>query len=905
MPQHFLACVLEDLQKKGVDLLSCTYVLPSKRSGTFLKKYIAHTLTQNSFAPKIVSIQDFIAELSGMTLASSIDLLLQLYEVHKKTTTGNPEDFYTFLKWGSMLIQDFNDIDSFLVPSKDILNYLFTVKELHHWAVAREKNPLVENYLKFWKHLQPLYTAFTSALLTQKKGYSGLLYRRAVTHLEAYSKNLGSQPVVFIGFNALNSAEANIIQHFLKAGNGRVYWDIDTYFLNDPLHEAGFFIRKYQREWPYYQKHPLLGIHRSFLAPKEIAVVGVPKNIAQTKYVGQLLQQIATQSPASLEKTALVLADESLLHSMLTAIPATVHGVNITMGMPLKKTVLHTFFLSFLRLHSSKTERGWFYRDVLAFITNPYAVKFSDVATVLAKDIKVHNWLYIHTSLLSSYTTSHAEISLLFPQNTPAPLQWIKSCLAVIENLKNTFQVENNRLELEYLYRFNVLFHQLEEYVENTEAITELKALKELFSQLADMEMLDFIGEPLTGLQIMGMLESRNLDFDTVIITSVNEGILPLGKSNNSFIPFDVKRSYGLPTYKERDAIYTYHFYRLIQRAKKVYLLYNTEPDVLEGGEKSRLLSQLLTDEAMAPYVTHTIASPKLTLSTVAPVVIAKSTQLLEDLKMVAGKGFSPTSLTNYIRNPLEFYKRSILKINEVEEVEESIAAHTFGTILHNSLEQLYTPLVGELLTVEKVSTLKPQISSVVKEHFHSNLPGVDSSKGRFLLVYHVMVTYIRRFIAHELQQLSRHQVKLLALEETYEVPLVIPELDFPVKLKGKLDRVDEVDGMLRIVDYKTGKVEPRHVTLSNWEVLLTKYDKSKAFQLLCYAFLYNKHHHSKSMQAGIYSFKNFGQGFLAFTTGQNNTQIDCDTLTTFETYVKQLILEICTVEIPFAEKSV
>jgi len=419
---------------------------------------------------------------------------------------------------------------------------------------------------------------------------------------------------------------------------------------------------------------------------------------------------------------------------------------------------------------------------------------------------------------------------------------------------------------------------------------------------LANMETLDFIGQPLTGFQIMGMLESRNLDFETVIITSVNEGILPSGKANNSFIPFDVKRDYGLPTYKEKDAIYVYHFYRLIQRAKNIYITYNTEPDVLEGGEKSRLITQLLTDKNLKPNITHTIATPKISIDPKPLIKIEKDGQFMEDLKAFALQGFSPTSLTNYIRNPIDFYTRNILKINDLEEVEENIAANTFGTIIHDSLEQLYTPLIDQVLTEEHIKTLKKQVPEVVQQHFTKNLSGVDVSKGKFLLVYNVILKYLHNFLDNELKQLKRHEIKILALEERYEELITVPGLDFPIKLKGTLDRVDEFDGTICIIDYKTGKVEAKNVKVTDWEALITDYDKSKAFQLLCYAYLYSKKHAKSDVQAGIISFKHLSKGLFPFSEDKD-TRIHTDTLATFENYLFQLISEICNAAVPLTEK--
>ncbi len=907
MHTTFLEHVLDDLEKKQLDIASCIFVLPSKRSGTFLKKHISKRLSKSVFSPQTLSIQEFIEALTGLSQSSNVDLLFNLYAVYKDADIHQHEDFSSFIKWGQTLLHDFNEIDGYLIPAKDILNYLSAIKELNHWSLQKEKTELVENYLQLWGKLESMYGKFTSALLNQKTGYQGLIQRIAVQSLSEQSKASSANPVIFVGFNALNNAESQIIQHYLEQGNAYIYWDIDAYFLNDPIHDAGLFIRNYQREWPYLKNQDQITTQDSFLSPKKIAITGVPKNISQTKYAGQLLQELAAKDKNGLKNTALVLADETLLDPMLKAVPASIGEVNITMGYPLNKTVLHSFFLTYLELCLNVSERGWFYKNVLEFISNPYvsvlsASEETDFAKTLAKDIKESNWLYVAPDMLSAYDGSKDLLAPLFPKKSISPKEWVDHCLLLIQHLKAIFQSQENALELEYLYRFHTLFNQLGQYLEKVDFMAELKSIKNLFKQLSSVETLDFIGEPLTGLQLMGMLESRNLDFETVIITSVNEGILPSGKSNNSFIPFDVKRDYGLPTYKEKDAIYTYHFYRLIQRAKNVHIIYNTEPDVLEGGEKSRLITQLLTDANIRPYVEHAIASPEIKIEARPLLHIDKDTVLMEDLKTFAAKGFSPTSLTNYIKNPIDFYKRNILKINDLEEVEENIAANTFGTIVHDSLEQLYTPLINSILTTENMSALKAQIAETVSQNFQKSLAGVDISKGKFLLVYNVIIKYLQNFIDMELQNLKGHTIKILALEEKYEVPLNIPGLDFPIVLKGTLDRVDEIDGTIRIIDYKTGKVEPKNVKITDWEELITEYDKSKAFQLLCYAHMYRKKHGATSLLAGIYSFKNLGQGLFSFVEDKNPF-IEENTLVSFEAKLHQLIYDILDPKIPFTEK--
>jgi len=910
MQQTFLEYVLDDLQNKQLNFIDCTFVLPSKRSGTFLKKHISNRLEKNIFSPEIISIQEFIGGLSDLKQASNIDLLLLLFEVYKSSNIEDSDDFAAFINWGQTLLQDFNEIDGYLIPASDILNYLSAIKEINHWSTSKDKSELIENYLQLWKNLGTIYNTFYTALLEQKKGYQGLIQREAVKALKNESNpKIRSNPIIFIGFNALNAAESTIIEHCLAQGNTHIYWDIDAYFLNDNVQDAGLFIRNYQNNWPYYKHGQKINSQNNFLKPKNITITGVPKNISQTKYVGQLLKKLGETKEIDLTKTALVLADETLLNPMLNAVPSSIPEVNITMGMPLDKTVLYSFFISYLELHLNVSDQGWFFKRVLELLSNPYTLTLSgedqgNFAQKLSKDIKEGNLLYINKEALLKYPKAEDLLTLIFHSGKISPIDWINNCLGLIERLKNIYQNEKNALELEYLYRFYTLFNQLGQYLDQVDFVGELRSIKNLFKQLANMESLDFIGQPLTGFQIMGMLESRNLDFDTVIITSVNEGILPSGKSNNSFIPFDVKRDYGLPTYKEKDAIYVYHFYRLIQRAKNIYITYNTEPDVLEGGEKSRLISQLLTDKNLIPHIAHTIATPKISIEAKPLIQMEKDSRFMDDLMAFTEKGFSPTSLTNYIRNPIDFYTRNILKINDLDEVEENIAANTFGTIIHDSLEQLYKPLINQFLTEEHIKSLKEKVPEVVQHHFTQNLSGVDVSKGKFLLVYNVILKYLHNFLDDELRQLKRHEIKILALEERYEEIITVPGVDFPITLKGTLDRVDQFDGTVRIIDYKTGKVEPKNVKVTDWNELITDYDKSKAFQLLCYAYLFSKKHNIGEVQAGIISFKHLGKGLFPFSE-EKNTRIHSDTLATFEKYLFLLIQEICNPTIPLIEKAV
>jgi hypothetical protein len=492
--------------------------------------------------------------------------------------------------------------------------------------------------------------------------------------------------------------------------------------------------------------------------------------------------------------------------------------------------------------------------------------------------------------------------------------QAIKNCSKLISKIKSKLDEDksNNLLPLEYLYRFHQIFNTLETLNTSFSHINTIATLFSLYRELIKSETLDFKGEPLQGLQIMGMLESRVLDFETIIITSVNEGILPAGKSNNSFIPFDVKIENNLPTYKEKDAVYTYHFYRLLQRAKTAYILYNTEPDVLNGGEKSRFITQLEVEGI------HNIK--QLVVSARIPSVekklkqIQKTPEIITILDQVAQKGFSPSSLTNYMRNPIDFYYEKILGIKQYEDVEENVAFNTLGTVVHNTLEDFYKPLEDKFLTVDDIKNMCTKIKSRVTHHFKIEFKDGDMARGKNLIIFEIAQRYILNFLNLEIADLKAgNQIKILAIETNNRISLHIEELSKTVNLTGKVDRVDEYNGTLRIIDYKTGKVDSGKIEIVDWEDLTTDYDKySKSFQILLYAYMmYKENKISLPAEAGIISFKNLNSGLLKFATKPSsrsrtkNYSISNETLLSFEIELKKLIVEIYNIHIDFIEKEV
>jgi ATP-dependent helicase/nuclease subunit B len=913
--QKFLNQILEELWEEYGSFDHLVFILPGKRAGTFLKNGISKIVGKTIFAPETYSIESFIEMISGLSYATNTQQLFELYHAYLNIGSDKKEDFNSFSKWGQILLQDFNEIDRYLVSPEKLFSYLSVIQEINQWNLKPHKTRLIEDYLSFWNNLEQLHASFNKNLLENNLGHQGLVYREACAKLPDYIKASDTKKHIFVGFNALNQAEIFIIKEFLKEGKGDIFWDIDTYFLEDNIHDAGFFIRQHKKQWSYFKNHPLKGLSNYYTGKKNIQINGVPKNVSQAKFVGDLILQLHKTDPKQIKNTAVVLGDETLLNPLLNSLPPEINKVNITMGYPLDKTPLAGMFIQFFDLYIQLDSRGWFYTSLLSFLANPYVQKILsseelNTASIIKTEIKKRNWIYIPPSKLKSIFPETSDgLKLLFSNENEDPSHFLKNIISIIELLKGKFQVQENHLELEYLYRFYTLFNELKMLSGKYPFLKDLKALKSIFKELISIEKMNFRGEPLEGLQIMGMLESRNLDFETVIITSVNEGILPSGKTNNSFIPFDIKREFGLPAYKEKDAVYTYHFYRLLQRAKNIYLVYNTEPDVIEGGEKSRFISQLLTDEIHRKNIIANIAVPQINPIIKTPVSIQKDSDIMNKIQAVLRKGLSPSSLTNYIRNPINFYKQKILKLEEALEVEETIASNTFGTVLHKAMEILYEPFIGSFLTEEKLTRQRSKIKNVVLHELLKTYAEEDIIRGKNLIAYNVIVAYIDSFIAKEIQGIKRYSIKILALEKNLSVELDVPGIDGPVILKGTLDRIDEKDGVLRILDYKTGSVINSNVEVVLWDEIIENYDRSKAFQLLCYSFMYQITNPVEEMVAGIISFKNLGSGPFYFSTKNNrnaikkDSTITRDTLAPFQEQLIKLIQEIANPEIPFTAK--
>jgi len=905
------------IQDYSADLVNTTIILPNKRAKVFLIEALKRETKQTILSPDIISIEDFVQNVASIRSVDSIELLFEFYEVYLSVTDKqHQQSFELFANWAKTLLQDFNEIDRYLLDPKHVLSYLNDIEDIKKWGIEVEnKTKLLENYIDFWKLLPLYYTSLYEHLLNKSIGYQGLIYREAVNNLNHFSNTISNRTYIFAGFNALNAAEEKIVQHLLALEQGKIYWDADQTFLNDPYHDAGLFIRRFKESWKHYKLHPFEWIVDDFSQSKNIQVIGTPKTIGQAKLAGSIIEQLINENPnTSLDKVAIVLGEENLLLPVLYALPSSVGALNITMGYSGKNNPSQILIAKLFKMHTNALSRKGesyvlYYKDVLDVLTHPLVEPYAKAGN-LVKIIKENNYTFItHNRLIELNSNPSKLFQLLFQKWEKGAIDVLETISELLILIKENFSNDNEEEKIAKAFVFAIfkVINKLINYYSKHKHIDNINTLYAIYKQIVDVAEVSFEGEPLRGLQIMGVLESRVLDFDTVIVTSMNEGKFPAGKSQNSFIPYDVKKELGLPTFKEKDAIYTYHFYHLLQRAKNVYLIYNTENDGLDAGERSRFITQLEVEKKPKHNLTFDIYNPVLPTTAYKTTVIPKSEAVMERLKEIAVAGFSPSALTSYIRNPIDFYFQKILRIREVEEVEENIALNTLGTIIHETLKALYDPFVGKFISETDITNCFKLLDDEVLKQFKLVYKEGEIKKGRNLLAFEVAKRNISNFLKMELETIKNGDaIQIIALEKTYERLLEHPALPFPVRIKGNVDRIELRNGKVRIIDYKTGKVEKANVVLKSWNGLTQELKNDKIIQVLAYAFMYEEDAKEIPIEVGIISFKNLKSGFLPFGFKEDKELTITVTKEILKNYLEEIVLllrEIFDKEIPFEEK--
>ena len=586
------------------------------------------------------------------------------------------------------------------------------------------------------------------------------------------------------------------------------------------------------------------------------------------------------------------------------------------MGFPLFSSSVSSLFYKLFRLHT-KAQTTYYYKDVISILSHELIKPLFNSEEINYSDLiieKINNGNIVNIKLeflISNTQVNKGLIKLLFKNWSNNVDIAISNSKELITQIRDSLLIKDHRiLTIEHLYRFNEIFNELFILKKRFKFINSISILFDLFQDIVKNERLKFNSESFSKIQIMGLLESRVLDFDTVIISSVNEGVLPSGNTENSFIPFDVKIDNNIPTYKEQDAIFSYHFYRLIQRAKNVHLIYNTEVDTLKGGEKSRFIRQIefegihtLNQKIINSY------TPK---NEEKLIEIAKTKGIINDLKNLAKKGFSASSLLSYIREPITFYYKKILKIPDELRVEETIESNTLGTVIHESLKEIYKPLINKFITTEYLKAQLKKLDKIVKNQFKIIYNNGQFKTGKNLIILKVAIKYISDFIKLEIESIEKgNKIQIIGIEENFNVKFQSKKFKEEINLKGQIDRIDNLNGSLRIIDYKTGKkIEKRELNISSWENLEMDYDKIKNwFQLLFYAYAYSMtNNQNLPIEIGIISFKNLKSGLLKFNFGtrfDNTSIVNDETIRNYKIILEDILTEIMNSKISFIEKKI
>ncbi len=909
-------------------------VLPNRRASLFLKKYLAKQFQRTIWAPETFSVEDFIISLSGKTLADPLTQLFELYSVHLEQSGDKAQDFDSFANWAQVLLSDFNEIDLYLADAKQVFSYLNEAKALQFWNL--DEKPLTDfekNYLGFYQSLYKYYEGLKSRLLSKHLVYQGLAYRLIAEDLEGLRSNLPWKKIIFAGLNALSTAEEKIIQFLVDNDLAEIIWDADPYYVDDPAQEAGNFIRRYMPRWSTGKPRFL---EENFLQNKQITITGVARNTGQARLAGQLISELLEKG-TGLEDTAVVLADEKLLLPLLNSLPPDTGDINITMGFPISLTPLYRLIKAIFQLQENAEklrppadgkETVFYARDIIGVLMHPYIsiiqkdakeISQNNLNLVLGQIRNSNKIFYTIKDIYDLLKSQDGEIKalpeLLFSR-WQGPSDAIDKTLGIIELLRKGIAASDEgqkdmsaRIEMEYLFHFNKIFMRGRTLLAGNNAISSLRSLRRVLVQILDSSTIPFFGEPLKGLQIMGVLETRALDFKNIILLSANEGILPSGRSANTFIPFDVKKNFLLPTHNEKDAVFAYHFYRLLQRAENIHLVFDTEGDQLGGGEKSRFITQLAHElPKYNPRISlneEILRIPPLTGQDPYTIEIEKSPELMERLAEKAAKGFSPTALNTYINCSLQFYFKELAGLSELEEIEETIEANTLGSVIHEVLKELYDPLKGKILIQDDIKGMKNKYKDFLQASFTKNYKDGDIEHGKNYLLYRVASLLILQFLESEENILKdkSQELQIVDLEKSVNTIFQLPDSKTgEIRLKGFIDRIDRLNGELRIIDYKTGMVNPGEVHVKEWENIIAGPKHSKALQLLMYAFLLQKDLKTdEAIQTGNISLRNISRGFIKVEIPEK-AAVNQASLAQFGDQISILLKHIFDKEIPFSQ---
>lgn len=927
--ERFLSqCAKYIFKKHAGNLQDICLVFPNRRSGVFFTSYLQKEIETPVIGPQITTVNELMRGYSDWNSGEKLELISILYDVFCKYTKST-ESFDEFYFWGEILLSDFNDIDRYLVNAKDLFTNITDLKEIESifdyltddqkkaleqfWGsiAAADKTAFREKYISIWDKLYPIYAEFKQQLGQSEQAFPGMIDRDVAERAKDGAIEFGFQQYYFVGLNALNSCEIQLFDALQKVGKAAFLWDYDSSYLDDDQNEAGYFLRQNLRRFPAPEDFDLAT--DVFSQRKQVKLVSVSSVFGQAQEIPLFLEDTAKNYKKQFDNTAVVLADESLLFPALGAIPEDIGTINITMGYPVRNSVVYGFLLLLVNLLKNKRKEKGGYTAFHRYVTDILNHQLlgdreKEKTAAYVTMLKQMNRISVDLSEID-FSPLHRQIFSL-PEKTE---DYSRYFLSVLGMLYHQQKEKGDSMLLELIYSIYLAIEKLDSVVrkaleKHQRPLTETIYFR-LFSQYIGQISVAFEGEPLSGLQVMGILETRCLDFENLIILGLNENKWPRKFTAPSFIPFNIRKGFSLPGIDEQDAMYGYYFYRLVQRAKNTTATYSVVKEGIGTGELSRYGYQLQYDSVHKPEMLNLdfvfANDPVDIISIPGSKDIAQ--RLIEN--NTEKHPLSPSAINTYLNCPLKFYFHYVVRLPEPDELKEEIDGVLFGNIFHDSIEELYKGFVGKVIDrsdLERLSKnrllIDNEITKQIARHYFKQEPPFKKTivlEGKSLLIFENIKTYLFQLIR---QDMDYAPFKVVSLEQSYKRQFEVNGQQLWVG--GKIDRVDEKDGRIRVLDYKTGNVNT--LSAKSVEDLFerdAKDPKKEILQALIYCWGLTEQMPEKDIQPGIYSLRKLFESKFNWEIVVDKKQIVFrDVELEFEDELQKLLAEIYNEETGFKQ---
>jgi hypothetical protein len=877
------------------DLSHFNIVLPGKRPIVFIRQ-ILEEHNYSGFLPSFFTIEELISDIVNQQTIQGIALWLFAFDVYKTLNLIPKDDFADFLKWFPTLQKDWDDILKFSESDATVLQYMFDEERIKDWAqdLGDEDEVPRKKFLNFWRNMNVFLPVLKQELKEKNWATPGMIHESAKAKIVDFAKNT-DQHFIFCGFNAFTPVEEKLVRNLLQWDKAQCFFQADRYYFDDERQEAGKFLRSHKLWKEFNDSRAFSWIEDDFNQPKSIKIYEVSGNVTQTKVLPDLFKDIDNKT---FTNTAVVLLDENLLPASLDVMHG-VENLNITMGFPLKNLSFSNAVkqLFYLQKQLEKNKSSYYYRDIFPILEElPKTDEDEKVINDFKSKIEERNIVYISAGLFSELLSDLSYFNLL--QKADSGYQFLDQLIVYCQQIK---WMELDDIQYENVSHFENSFRVIKNQITPYNFEIKMETLEILINQHINSESIDFQGEPLKGLQVMGLLETRLLNFENVILLSVNEGKLPLGNSQNTYIPFDIRRHFDLHTFLENDSIYAYHFYRLIQDAKNVHLMFNALSSGVNTGEKSRFITQIEMESNH--HIEHLIVENTSEPISSQPIEITKTDIVIEQLEKWKEK-VSASHLTSYLYNPIDFYLSKILNTSETDEIEEELSIRNYGNLVHYSLQEIYEVIKGKVL---KLSDLEKSIKQI-DEYINVAIEKLKHQpefydKGMNFIHRAIAKKVIENILNHDLELIKQgNSLEIIDIERRFEsVDFYLDEAKKDkVSFFGFIDRIDRLNGTVRIIDYKTAKIKnlTAKIDSDNIDNYFHKDERKQALQLCIYQYVVQSlpEFWGFPIETGIWSFADAKKGVVSLEFAEGNLD---DAMKS----VQSLILEILNPDIHFTEK--